>query len=138
MITVVDASFAAAFLLGEARGAAMESVLEGVRDGGQQVVVPPLFWYEMINIAAIAERRSVALPISLDDYRDRMDDLPFETEGDLAPRVRRRIASLARECGLTAYDAAYLELAERLKAARLRTFDAALLALAARFPFVTA
>lgn len=49
----------------------------------------------------------------------------------VAPAVRRRVGELAEACGLSYYDAAYLELAERRKA-RLLTEDARLADAAAR------
>jgi Predicted nucleic acid-binding protein, contains PIN domain len=112
-VLVVDASVLAAVAFGEARADEGVALLRGSR-----LVAPGLLWYEMSEVArtkclarsdeaeAILEQLEAArrLPINL-----RSPD--WET-----------ITQLALDTGLTAYDAAYLSLAQSLRAP-LATFD---------------
>ena len=106
---VVDASVAACWLLPDEGAEA--AALAYARFPDDMAVVPALWWFEMRNIFLTSERRgridssrtSVAmallrgLPIQIDSVTD--EDM---------------LLTLARRHGLTAYDAAYLELALRL------------------------
>ncbi len=136
MITVVDASAVLAFLLGQSRGSILDLVLEGVQAGGEEVRVPTLFWYEVLNVLVIADRKGGVLPHPLERMLYWVDSLPFETDDDMTSRTRRRIAELASRYRLTAYDASYLELGERVGAGQLLTLDRELLALQSEFPFI--
>lgn len=119
---VVDASVAASWLLpDEQRARAAYARLEH-----DDAVTPALFWLEMRNLFLMNERRGridatmtdralallAALPITLDSAPD-------------GPAIM----ALARRHRLSAYDAAYLELAQRLNVP-LATLDAALQAAA--------
>jgi predicted nucleic acid-binding protein len=55
-----------------------------------------------------------------------VDALPFEEDEHTAGPLQARTFALARKHGLTIYDAAYLELAQR-RGATLATFDTQLL-----------
>lgn len=118
---VVDASVAACWLLpdeGDPRAAEAYS-----RFPDDTALVPSLWWFEIRNIFVINERRKqieasftnralallAGLPIQRDDRPD-----------------GAAILALARRYGLTAYDATYLELAQR-EGIALATLDADLL-----------
>lgn len=84
-----------------------EAVCEMIVEGG--AVVPHLFWYELWNVLAVNERRGRITASASDDFAKQLMRLPFEPEPaspDAMP--------LARKHGITAYDAAYLELSVRL------------------------
>ena len=87
---------------------------------------PTIWWYELRNILLMNERRGRATP---DDSEAFLSDLAtlsidIDTAADEA-----MIFDLARRHRLTFYDAAYLELAMRLRLP-LATLDAALVAAA--------
>jgi predicted nucleic acid-binding protein len=120
MAFVVDACVAAAWLLpGEVSAAASATY---ARLPNEDALAPGLWWYEMRNIFLANERRGridtadsnraltllAGLPIQLDHATDSAN-----------------VMALARKHGLTAYDAAYLELALRT-ASPLATLDNAL------------
>ncbi len=62
--------------------------------------------------------------------------LPIESEGPPDAFIRERIRELARDYRLTAYEAAYLECAQR-NGRRLMTLDRGLLGLRDRFEFIS-
>jgi predicted nucleic acid-binding protein len=94
----------------------------------EEAVVPCLWWFEVRNILVVNERRrrisesdTAAFLLNLSRLRVRLDRL---AEGDAVLR-------LARTHRLSAYDAAYLELAQR-EGLPLATLDADLRKAAAR------
>jgi predicted nucleic acid-binding protein len=87
-----------------------------------QAVVPSLFWFEIRNILVVNERRKRLTVAESNGFlqdlgllRMRVDHTPNEVE----------VLRLARSRGLTVYDAAYLELAQR-EGLRIATLDTAL------------
>jgi predicted nucleic acid-binding protein len=120
---VVDCSVAVAWCIDDEASPETDALLERVRDEG--VVVPALWHLEFANVLLQAERRG---RLSVRDVAARLavlDALPIVTDGEVLGRVRGAALALARAEGLTAYDAAYLELALRT-GADLATRDAAL------------
>jgi len=70
----------------------------------------------------VAEGRSVLPRAESDCFLARLSSLPIHTDNDPLPARRPRILALARDQGLSSYDATYLELAQRL-GATLASFD---------------
>ncbi|MER8548144.1 type II toxin-antitoxin system VapC family toxin [Mesorhizobium sp. M1169] len=105
MILVLDASFAAAWLLPEQHSEAAETLVAGLRG---QSPVPSLFWHEARSIVLTAERRGRIVPGESIAAMARLRRLPLEDAG--AGRDGA-IIELATGHGLSAYDAAYLALA---------------------------
>lgn len=84
--------------------------------------VPSLWHTEIANALLVGERRKIVTEARVIDYLNRLSRLPITTD-DTAPASRRDLVmALAREYGLTAYDATYLDLALRIDAV-LATFD---------------
>jgi predicted nucleic acid-binding protein len=113
---VADATVIAAAIFGEAEQDQANALLQG-----RALVAPHLVDYEMTNVALKKLHRgrvgAAEVAASLDDYAA----LAIERHG-IDPRA---VVALAQRYRLTAYDAAYLWLAERLEAP-LATFDVAL------------
>ena len=133
MSLVVDCSVAVAWCIDDEASPETDAVLDRVRDEG--ALVPALWHLELANVLLQAERRG---RLSVRDVAARLallDAMPIVTDGSLPGRVRGDVLALARAERLTAYDAAYLELAIRT-GADLATKDAAL-AKAARRAGVT-
>jgi predicted nucleic acid-binding protein len=85
-----------------------------------------LWWFEVRNTLVISERRKRITPDQAVQILARLDELPLRL--DVTPDSPV-VMGLAREHGLTVYDAAYLEVALRL-VLPLATLDHALAAAA--------
>ena len=118
---VVDASAALALILVEAGADRVRTLLQARAD----IVVPWLFWYEMTNTLGRRCRWSAArVTETLHD----LDRLGLQTRTPDRPSLLH-VVDAVEVHGLTAYDAAYLVLAE-LEDADLLTGDADLAAAA--------
>lgn len=87
--------------------------------------VPPLWHIEITNALLVGERRKVVTEAQVIDYLNRLSGLPINTDNATPENRRDAVMALAREHGLTAYDATYLDLALRMNAV-LATFDSKL------------
>jgi len=88
--------------------------------------VPALWHIEVLNGIVTAQRRRVLSLSKALDFLSRLDRLPIETDAASVSERKPQIFALAREYGLTAYDATYLDLALSQGAA-LFTFDGKLM-----------
>lgn len=116
---VVDSSVSAAWCLKDETNEAAEAVLTALGNGGG--IVPALWAIEMAAILVMAERRGRISPSDGDRAVELLGRLPLRIEPADA-NTTRRVRAVAREHRLTAYDAAYLELAAR-SGLPLATFD---------------
>jgi predicted nucleic acid-binding protein len=108
---VVDSSIALTWCFEDEASPETDRLFERVRDDG--AIVPGLWHLEVANVLLQVERRG---RIGRADVARRLmliSDLPIATDQETTPRAWRETLSLARAENLTAYDAAYLELAER-------------------------
>lgn len=105
MSFVIDASFAAAWLMPEEHSAIVEGV---IREMAGRAPVPSLFWDEVRNILAMAERRRRIAPEEAFAAMSRLRRLPIATIASTADAEILRLASTHQ---MTAYDAAYRETA---------------------------
>ena len=118
---VIDASIAVAWMLEESppvAGRAMQRLQSGTIG-----VVPDLWYYEVCNSLLTAERKGRAaeqVVTSLVADLERLAEF-FEA----SPTTPSLLVSAARQSGLTAYDAAYWELAYRRRLP-LATLDGAM------------
>ena len=107
---VVDASVVLTWCFPDENAAMAQHVAGMFKQGG--TAVAPSFWpHEVLNALLVGERRK---RISKDLVRSFLDDLamlPIALERFPAGVVFDRIHRLSRDHGLTAYDAAYLDLA---------------------------
>ena len=90
----------------------------------------PCVWgLEVANVLLVGERRKRLTEADVSAFLSRMQQMPIEQEPMPDMETINRVLALARRHGLSAYDAAYLELAMRL-AIPLATLDARLQAAA--------
>ena len=108
MVFVADASVAAAWVLPDEEAALADLALD--RLGRDTAQVPDVFWHELRNLLLSAERRGRIDRRHADVSMERLRRLPIRCPGEAHDR---HVMALARDHGLTAYDASYLALAIR-------------------------
>lgn len=126
MKLVLDASMALSWLFerkNTKEADCADRALLAVADA--EVLVPALWHTEIVNALLVGERRQVVSEAKVIDYLNRLSGLPIATDDTALAGRRDLVMALAREHGLTAYDATYLDLALRTDAV-LATFDAKL------------
>jgi predicted nucleic acid-binding protein len=121
MELVLDCSLALAWTIPDEGSKAAERLFSRI-DKGSKLWIPALWWYELSNALTIAQRRgrlndSDALRL-IELYRK----LPLFTDTLLGADAVFRFRVLAQRYNLSAYDAAYLELAQR-RGVDLATLD---------------
>jgi predicted nucleic acid-binding protein len=109
---VLDASVAIAWCFQDETTAYTEGVLDLVT-GGQEAFVPSLWPYEVANVLALAERKRRATWATIRSFLDRLYNLPIRVDEGGMTTAFEQALSIARQWRLSAYDAAYLELAVR-------------------------
>ena len=134
MTLVVDASISLAWLFGDEATAGTWALLDRARGDG---LVQPMLWpFEVSNVLAMAERRKRVDDAEVERFIDLLGDLPVAFDDESRQRALSNTLRLARSQRLTVYDAAYLELAQRLRVP-LATRDRDLIAAAGRVGVAT-
>ncbi len=128
MSFVLDSSTALAWALPDERAGDAVSLLSR-RGAANGLWVPALWWYEVANALASAQRRRRITEAEGARVIELLGEVPIRTDNLLEPHGLGRLRSLALEHGLSAYDCAYLELAQR-KGLALATRDVRLAAAA--------
>jgi predicted nucleic acid-binding protein len=109
---VLDASVALTWCFKNEATAAADRVLECLAAGAASV---PAIWHlEIANVLALSERRRRITPAHSAEFIAVLETLEIVVDEETPSRALGRVLDLAREEQLTAYDAAYLELAMRL------------------------
>ena len=126
---VVDTSLTLAWYLEDEQNAYADAVLGALAD--REAVVPPLWPYEVANGLWIAERRGRTTIPRIQRILALLQPLPIRVDLTAHERARGEVLALARQEGLTCYDAAYLDLAMR-EGLPLATLDNQLRAAATR------
>jgi len=107
---VVDASMVVAwFVVGQAT-AHTPKVLQ--RAANEPLHAPPLLRIELANAPVTLAHRRKITPAAIDDILTEVEQLDLVV--DKTPPTAREIAAVCRRYALSAYDAAYFELAMRL------------------------
>ena len=127
MSFIVDNSVALAWCFEEEQTPEVMSLLDRVAETG--AVAPQLWPIEALKGLLSAERRGRIDPKRRQRLMGFLQDLPITLDDETVPRLWTDTARLAEQHRLTAYDAAYLELAVRLRLP-LATGDKALIAAA--------
>lgn len=108
---VLDCSIAICWCFEDEASPETDAILEIVRDKG--AIVPNLWHLEVANVFLKAKNRSRIKTTEIQMRLDLLAKLPIKTDGETHLRVFREIVNIAERENLTAYDAAYLELAIR-------------------------
>jgi predicted nucleic acid-binding protein len=108
---VLDASVALAWHLEDEVSEYADRVLDRLREDG--VAVPSIWPLELANALLVAERRGRLLPAKVALATQQTSELPISVHDVPRELAFGPVLDLARAQGLSAYDAAYLELAMR-------------------------
>jgi predicted nucleic acid-binding protein len=108
LIFVLDASITAVWGLADENSDLADHLLTVVQIDG--AMVPPIWWYEIRNILLMAERRKRILATDADEFLRSLAQMSIRIAD---PGDGQSIVRLARVHQLSAYDAAYLDLAIR-------------------------
>jgi predicted nucleic acid-binding protein len=109
---VIDSSIALAWALPNETSKEAERFLSRILVGNI-FWVPALWWYEMANALLMAQRRKRLTEAERIRLIELYRKLPVQTDMTLDPDIISRFHTLAIEYNLSAYDTAYLELAQR-------------------------
>lgn len=123
MSLILDSSAALAYCFDDERSTEIDALIASVARKG--AIVPSLWFYEMSNVLSLALRRGRITAAYRGAMFDRFRAMPIDIDAEsdsLAWSATTRLADLYK---LTAYDAAYLELAQRRRLP-LATLDDAL------------
>ena len=107
----VDASVALAWCFPDEASDYADSVLLAVEN--QTIVVPAIWAVEITNALLIGERRKRIRQPEVRRFVDLMNGLSVVEDGQPFSDTVSNVLPLAREYGLSAYDAAYLDVAVR-------------------------
>lgn len=105
---VIDASVAISLVRKEANSAEASAILAKHRQAGTPLLAPSVMWLEVLN--SLGRRYRLPPAAILEDLAE-LDALGLETVELDRPMLLLALDAVARH-GLTAYDAAYLALAE--------------------------
>lgn len=117
---VVDASVELAWCFPDGASKYADSVLVALK--GQSIVVPAVWGLEIANALLVGERRKRLKRPEILRFVGLLDELSILQDSQTVSESVSRVLPLARDYGLSAYDAAYLELAIRY-GAPLATLD---------------
>lgn len=124
MSFVLDNSVALAWCFEDERTPAVLAILDRLTEAG--AMAPQLWPIEAVNGLLTAERRGRITGLERQRLAGFLRALPISIDDQTASQVWTATAQLAGQHRLSAYDAAYLELAQRL-ALPLATRDQALI-----------
>lgn len=109
---VLDCSATMAWCFEDEASSEADAALDALVDG--QAIVPGIWSLEVANVLTVAERRGRVTAAEVSRFVDLLLGLPIVTDAETSSRALGDILMLARTYELSAYDAAYLELAMRL------------------------
>ena len=120
---VIDSSVAIAWCFPNERDTYSQSVLDALTS--EPAVVPDLWHLEVANTLVVGERRKRSTQANTVTWLGFLSSLPIVVDEATRAHAFADTVSIAREHGLSVYDAAYLELAIR-RGLPLATLDAKL------------
>ena len=112
-LCVLDASLALQWLFEDEATPEGDAALAAIRLGG--AAVPALWPFEIANVLGTAERRGRLTGDGVRDGLALLRPLPLQVVGPSNLAEAEAVLDLMRRYRLTGYDAAYLELALRLR-----------------------
>lgn len=109
---VLDCSVAIAWFFQDEADDYADAIQSALEDGTAHV--PSLWALEVANVLAVAERRGRTTTGDSDRFLSLLIQLPISVEASTVAQAWNGALQLARVHSISAYDASYLELAQRL------------------------
>jgi len=109
---VLDASTVLTWCFPDEEAQKAQEVSEQIA-GGYTVIVPAFWPHEVLNALLVGERRKRLTPELTRAFIADLNRLPIDVDGATRDIVFNTTQALCRKHALTAYDAAYLEIAIR-------------------------
>ena len=122
---VLDATVTMAWCFPDEVTPLSEAILDRLSNLTDTASVPALWLYEVINVTELAVRKGRISEQKAQEFLNIIAGMPIGIESPTRNQVLNTVRGLASRYRLTGYDAAYLELAIRLKLP-IATFDVAL------------
>lgn len=111
MNLVLDCSIAMTWCFEDEVTEFTDSLLELLVEGSAKV--PSIWPLEVANVLAISERKGRTNQAKITQFLQLLGDLPIKVDAKTGEKAFTDVLTLSRTNRLTAYDAAYLELALR-------------------------
>ena len=108
---VLDTSIVMSWCFEDEASLYADKVLEAL--DGDQAVVPTVWPLEVVNVLLVAERKRRLSKADTIRFLALLRSLPIRVEMETSDRIMGEILTLARETGLSSYDASYVDLAMR-------------------------
>jgi predicted nucleic acid-binding protein len=121
LIYIFDASFVAALIIPDEKNPAIDKIYATIKNE-EEKLAPHLLWYEIANIFKNILRRKRFTFDEVLTFFPSLTALSITCDFETGPGYSEKLLRLCNDYNLSSYDAAYLELAERRKAA-LCTLD---------------
>ena len=119
---VIDNSVVMAWCFEDETSDYADGVLDGLASA--TALVPTIWTLEVTNVLLVAERQKRLSRADSGRFVSLLRSLPIRIQGDTADRALGEVMTVARDTGLSSYDASYLELAMR-EGLHIATLDAA-------------
>ena len=119
---VIDNSVVMAWCFEDETSDYADGVLDGLASA--TALVPTIWTLEVTNVLLVAERQKRLSRADSGRFVSLLRSLPIRIQGDTADRALGEVMTVARDTGLSSYDASYLELAMR-EGLPIATLDAA-------------
>jgi len=117
---VIDNSIVMSWCFKDEANTYADAILDRLAEA--TALVPTTWPLEVINVLLVAERRKRISKASSVRFLNLISQLPIVVEYEPPERMMSDLLDLARTCGLSSYDAAYLDLAMK-KGISLATLD---------------
>jgi predicted nucleic acid-binding protein len=108
---IIDCSITMAWCFADEATPKAAEVLDRLEQ--ESALVPSLWFLEVVNVLAAAEKRKRISAKASDDFVRLLHTFDIEVEDEVSERAFGTLLPLCREQKLTSYDAVYLDLASR-------------------------
>jgi predicted nucleic acid-binding protein len=132
---VYDASFIAASIIPDEKNPKVDKLRASIGEE-EEIYVPQLLWYEITNIFKNLTRRKRYIFDEVLQFFPLLEAVRLTIDSESGAEYSEKLLRLCNDYNISAYDAAYLELAERKKAV-LCTLDEGLKAAAGKHGVAT-